>query len=628
MSPSCTFPGAPFRATGFPVRSTAAEYRSDGTILLRDARTVAEPEFTTISGFVPRWAEERGSTPVFCERDPRVAGEPWRCLTWAELWHQVQVVGALLLECGFDRDRPVMILSGNSIEQAVLVLAADYIGLPTAPVSPPYSLMSQDHVRLKAIAGLVRPQCLFVQSARDFARALSALDDPGLVVIAVEDPLSHHRSWRDWLAEPLTPARRERVRDAHLSVRPELVARILFTSGSTGVPKGVPLTYRNLRTLTCHLQDTFGWLRDPQPVFVDWLPWHHGMGGVINVARLMLLGGSHYIDDGRPTPAAFSRTVRNLHDVQPTVYGTVPVAWSMLIGELERDIAFAKKFFARMRAFGYGGASLPREIYDRIQRLAVELTGERIVFTTALGSTETTATGTWCDWGEEAPGNIGVPTPGSEVKLVPLSDTAGRYEMRIRSAANFGGYLQQPELTRQAFDEEGFFKLGDAVRLMEPGNPARGLVFDGRVVEDFKLANGTWVRCGAVRLELLSICAPLVSDAVICGQDRDFVAALAWPDISGCRGLAAELQNLAVEELVRHPRVLGELRRRLSAQAGTASVRVERLLLMPDPPSADANEVADKGYVNQAATRARRADRVALLYGHRPPLHVAARAHE
>ncbi|MBS0450907.1 MAG: feruloyl-CoA synthase [Proteobacteria bacterium] len=620
LSPAAT--GPRFRPVPFPLRKTVCEARDDGTLLLRCSqplRTISENSF---AGFAAHWAQRRGDAVAFAERG---ADGAWRIISWKELWHQMQVAGACLLELELGQGRPLMLLSGNSIEQAVLLLAAEYVGVPTVPVSPPYSLISKDLARLREIDEQVQPAALFAQSARTFERALQAVAKPDTRVIAVSDMRPGDLSWARLLGSELTPSRARMVQSAHEAIRPSHMARVLFTSGSTGVPKGVMHSYANYKAIAAYLLQVNEKLVDPQPVYLDWLPWHHAFGGVISLGRSVTLGAAHYIDDGRPLPGLFDKTIRNLHDISPTALGSVPVAWAMLADALERDTELARKLFAKAVNFGYGGASLPRATWERIQRVAERTTGERIVFVTGLGSTETAGGGSYCDWPTQDLGNIGGPANGTEIKLVPLPGHEGRYEIRVRGAHNFAGYLHRPDLTEAAFDEEGYFRLGDAVRLVDPQNPAHGLRFDGRVAEDFKLMSGTWVRASEVRLALVDRCAPLLSDAVICGQDRDQVAALAWPNVAACRKLDAALSGLSVEELVVHPLVVRAVQQRLRATASGASQSnlVERVMLMSEPPSLDANEIADKGYVNQAAARQRRAHLVEELYRPQAPAHVA-----
>ncbi|SOZ17125.1 AMP-binding protein [Cupriavidus taiwanensis] len=590
-----------YRPHCFPQRNTLVDQRDDGTVLMRCADTLNLISQASPVEFIAHWAAERSEAAAFRERDPEGG---WRSITWGELWRQIQAVGAGLLELGLGHDRPLMLLSGNSIEQVVLLLAAEYAGVPTAPVSPAYSTLSRDFAQLRDVAQLFPPAALFVQDAAPFARAIATIGQPGIPVITVRGGDTACVSWANLAATSLSPERLSALECARAALRPDDTVRVLFTSGSTGNPKGVRFTYANFRAVASYYLDAFVSLRELQPVFLDWLPWHHALGGIVNVVRSIALGGTYHLDDGRPLPGQYDRTVRNLREVSPTLLTSVPAAWSMLVAEIERDPELARSVFANAVVFTYGGASLPRDIWDRLDRVAEKTVGERIGMFSGLGSTETCGMGVYCVWPTNEPGNLGVPMPSAEVKLVPLEGGDGRFEMRVRGPFLFAGYVQRDDLTAAAFDEEGYFRLGDAVRLVDPADPARGLRFAGRVVEDFKLANGTWVRTGAVRLSLVEQCAPLISDAVICGHDGDYLAALAWPNFDACRKLHPELARLDAEALVRHPVVVRSVAERLQGQRNSgASVRIHRVLLMAEPPSQDANEIADKAI----STRPRRA---------------------
>lgn len=611
----------PVRPVHMPLRRTLVERRSDGSLILRPATPPPAITQSSFADFLEDWAGVRGDAAAFCERDSNGA---WRKLSWAELWQQVQAVAAALLDMGLGQTQPLMLLSGNSIEQAIVLLAAEYVGIPTAPVSPAYAMLSQDFARLKNVVEMVPPAALFVQDSTRFERALAALKDTRAPVIAVHGVSTGQIAWAKLVGTELNAARRSAIAAARAAITPDAIARILFTSGSTGMPKGVPLSYGNFKAVASYFADNLAFLLDTEPVFLDWLPWHHGLGGVLNLGRSIQFGATHYIDDGRPLPGLIERTVRNLREVAPTIFTSVPSAWTVLANELERDDELAANLFSKVHFFGYGGASLPVEVRERIQRVAEKVAGERIAFLTGLACTETSGMGTYCGWPSETPGNIGTPVPGSEVKLLPLEGGDGRYEIRMRGANVFGGYIKNSELSAAAFDDEGFFRLGDAVRLADPNDPSKGMLFAGRVVEDFKLANGTWVRTGAVRLALLDSCAPLLSDAVICGHDQAYLGALAWPNVAACQRLAPELEGLDPAALVTHPVVVEALSKRLQNPGDLgATLVVQRLLLMAEPPSMDANEIADKGYVNQAVTRARRAHLIDALYLAEPAAHVA-----
>jgi feruloyl-CoA synthase len=614
----------PYRSAPFPERRTLVERRADGAVILRSGSELPRITQRSFADFIPCWAERRGATAAFRERGEDGA---WRSVSWRQLWDQVRSVAAALLEMGLGPRRPLILLSGNSIEQAIVLLAAEYAGVPAAPVSPTYALLSRDFGRLQAICERVPPGAVFVQDTGPFAPALAALSLGRAAVIAVRGASDHQHPWRNLAEAPMTEARLRLVDHAHAAILDDDTARVLFTSGSTGAPKAVRLTYRNLASVAAYFSENFVWMGESQPVFLDWLPWHHGLGGVLHLGRAIQFGATHHIDDGRPVPGMIERTVRNLRDVAPTSYTTVPSAWAALATELERDPLVASNLFRHASFFGYGGASLPTDVYERIQRVAERTIGERMTFCSGIASTETSGMGTYCGWATDTPGNIGVPVPGTEVKLLPLEDGDGRYEIRMRGPNVFGGYIGEPELTAAAFDDEGFFCFGDAVRLADPDDPSEGMVFAGRTVEDFKLANGSWVRTGALRLALIDRCAPLILDAVICGHDRDYLAALAWPNVAACQRIAPELASLDAEALVVHPLVIAALRERLQKQDKAApTLVVERLMLMADPPSLDANEIAEKGYINQATTRARRAPWVDSLYASEPARHIAEKA--
>lgn len=612
--PTSGQPGASPRYRDAALRTAKAihEARADGTLLLRAGIAPVPAPYLGFSGFVEGWARQRATQVALAQRDSAGA---WRTVTWGDFHRQMLAVAAGLLEMGLSRGRPLMILSGNSIEHALLVAAAEYVGIPCAATSAAYSLQSKDFARLKDIHGLLTPAAVFVQSATAFARALEALAMPAHAVIAVEDATTGQKPWATLLTTAPNPQRLAQVEAAHAAVRAEHTARIFFTSGSTGVPKGVEISYASIQALIGQFLFAHA---DPVyqgAVVLDWLPWSHVFGGVGNVGRAFVLGASYYIDDGRPVAGQFARTLQNLREVSPTMFATVPAAWAMLVTELERDEALARAFFARLMFVSFGGASLPADVYARFQRLAERTVGERILFTSGFGSTETTAMGLNFSRPAEETGNLGMPAPGVEIKLVPLDGGDGRYEIRMRGRNLFAGYLGRPDLTASAFDEEGFYCMGDAVRLAEPDAPAEGLRYAGRCVEDFKLISGTWVRTGAVRVGLLEQCAPLLTDAVICGHDRDFVAALAWPNVVACQALAPELAGLDAEALVSHPVVVQALAQKLRSGGGaSASQQVRRVLLMAEPPSIDANEMADKGYINQATTRERRKSLIETLY--------------
>ena len=606
-------PLPPFRRIPWPARDIAVERRDDGTVTMRSRLPLA-PYPDHVPSLLRRWGVEAPDRTWLAQR--RGPQRAWRRLSYGEALATVDALSQALIDRGLGPDRPVMILSGNSLEHALLTMAAMQVGAPAAPVSPAYSLVSRDHAKLRHVFALVEPGLVLVQDGPPFDRALASLDLRGVQVVHVERPPTHVPgvSWDELVATRPTDAVA-----AHLSgVGPDTVGKLLFTSGSTGMPKAVPNTQRMMcANLAMYLQCRPRDPSEPPPQLLDWLPWNHTMGGNAVFHPVLAEGGTLHIDDGRPLPGQFDETIRNLREVAPTYMSNVPAAWAMLATALEQDEALAGHFFSRLRLMGYGGATLPDDLYRRLQALAVRHCGRRIVMVTGWGCTETGPTATSTYWDTERVGLIGLPYPGVELKLVPVG---GKYEARIRGPIVMTGYHRQPELTAKAFDEEGFYRIGDAATFVDPDDPAEGLVFAGRVVEDFKLDSGTFVHVGTLRVAAIAAASPVVQDALVAGQDRPYVGLLAWPNLAACRVLAG-LPDADAATLVRHPAVIARLRdglRAMNASAGGSSGRVARALLLVEPPSVDGNEITDKGYVNQRAGLERRAADLERLYAEPP----------
>ncbi len=606
-------PLPPFRRIPWPARDIAVERRADGTVLMR-SRLPLDPYPDHIPSLLRRWGTEAPQRTWLAQR--RGPDRAWRRLSYGEGLATVDALSQALIDLGIGPGRPVMILSGNSLEHALLTMAAMQVGAPAAPVSPAYSLVSRDHAKLRHVFSLVEPGLVFVQDGPPFDRALASLDLRGVTVVHVERPPTGVPGvpWDELVATRPTDAVAARL----ATVGPDTVGKLLFTSGSTGMPKAVPNTQRMMCAnmamyLQCRPRDP----SDPPPQLLDWLPWNHTMGGNALFHPVLADGGTLHVDDGRPLPGQFDETIRNLREVAPTYMSNVPAAWAMLATALEQDEGLARHFFSRLRLMGYGGATLPDDLYRRLQALAIRHCGQRIVMVTGWGCTETGPTATSTYWNTERVGLIGLPYPGVELKLVPVG---GKYEARIRGPIVMSGYHRQPELTAAAFDEEGFYRIGDAATFVDPADPAEGLVFAGRVVEDFKLDSGTFVHVGTLRVAAIAAASPVVQDALVAGQDRPYAALLAWPNLAACRVLAG-LPDADAATLVRHPAVVARLREGLhemNAKAGGSSGRVARALLLVEPPSVDGNEITDKGYVNQRAGLERRAADVARLYAEPP----------
>lgn len=595
---------APIAPIAFGPPAVAVEKRADGTIYLRNPNPLAlHPPH--VLAMLAGWASERPDQSFLAQRG---ADGAWRRVSYAQAEARAAGIAQALLDRGHTAARPIAILSDNSIEHGLLMLGAMRAGIAVMPVSPAYSLMSADHEKLKGVIAHHDPSAIFVQDAGPFAASLAAIEMSERALITAEQ-----------LAEWYRTSPGEAAAAALAAIGPDTIAKILLTSGSTGLPKGVINTQRML-TANQKMAEIV-WLpkAEEPPVTLDWLPWHHTFGGNYNLHGALRLGGTMYLDAGRPVAGMFEQTIRNLRDLSPTGFANVPVGFAMLAPVLEKDAGLRGKFFERLKLLGYGGASLPTELWQRMQDLAVATVGERIVFTCGWGSTETAPTATSLHWAIEGAGVIGAPLPGVEIKLVPVGS---KYELRVRGPIVTPGYLQRPDLTAAAFDAEGFYRIGDAGRFVDPADANRGLAFDGRVVEDFKLDTGTWVGVGALRLKSLDAAAPGLQDAVVTGHDKAWAGLLAWPNLAACAALCRDAQNAkSAVGVVRDAGVIEHVRRGLAAhnaQAGGSSERIARVLLMAEPASMDAGELTDKGYVNQRATLERRAALVDALYAEPP----------
>jgi feruloyl-CoA synthase len=542
-------------------------------------------------------------------------GDSWRTLTYGACRPLVDGIATAFIERGLSPERPVMVLSGNGIDHALLMLAGYTAGVPVAPVSAAYSLQSRDHAKLKHIAAMLQPGLVYVSDTKAFAGALGALGGAGFETVAAENgaKLDGVTSLTALAATRPGAAVEHAVASGHAGT----IAKFLFTSGSTGAPKGVINTHGMLAANQQQLAQIWPFLADEPPVLVDWLPWNHTFGGNHNFNLVLRNAGTLYIDGGKPVPALVGETVRNLTEISPTIYFNVPAGYGMLLPHLEQDEAVARSFFAKLRLIFYAGAALPQDLWTRLEAAAVRTTGARVPMTSSWGMTETAPLCTASHFLTDQSGMIGVPAPGVEVKLLPRD---GKLEVRVRGPNVMPGYWKRDDLTAAAFDDEGFYCPGDAVRLADAGDIAKGLVFDGRLSEDFKLATGTWVHVGGLRVGVLAAASPALQDAVIAGENLPFIAVLAWLNLEGCRRLAGS-DGASLVDLAAHP-VIREHVRAAAARWNTAhpgsSERIARVLLLPDLPSIDANEITDKGYVNQRAATACRHREIAQLYADAP----------
>ena len=609
---------SPVRHVRLGALGVSLDRRADGSTLVRSTVPVA-PHPARMTDLLEHWARLAPDRTFLAKREPddRNGAGDWRRITYAETLSAVRRIAAALLARGLVPERPIVLLSDNDIEHALLSLGAMYAGIPFSAVSPAYSLVSSDYGKLRHILGLLDPQLVFAADGLKFGKAIAACCGPAVEIVATRGAAPTHRTTP--FADLLDTPESANVDAAYARVGPDTIAKVLFTSGSTGTPKGVITTQRMLTSNQAMMRHWLSFVADEPPVLLDWLPWNHTFGGNHNFGLVLYNGGTLYVDDGRPTPSGFALSLRNLGEVTPSIYFNVPKGYEELISALRRDKARSEKFFAGLRLTFYAGAALPPHLSKAFDQLAVATSGERVLMVSGFGATETAPSVLGSTLETSEAGNIGLPLPGVTIKLVP---SGGKLEARVRSPSIMPGYWKDPEATANGFDDEGFYRFGDAFRLAEPDDPSKGFFFDGRLTEDFKLMTGTWVSAGPLRARIISGLAPLVKDAVIAGHDRSEVGALVFPDLEACRALSPDAAAGQSEaQVLASPTVRAAFSKRLAdlAAASTgSSTKVTRILLLDEPPSIDANEITDKGSINQRAVLGRRAHLVEELYAAAP----------
>jgi feruloyl-CoA synthase len=647
---------APWKPLALAPATVETRRLADGGLVLRSPQELL-PYPRCLGELLCRWAREAPARTFLAERPaggdlpaagsapaPALAPNPaesaggWRRITYRQALAAVERIAAALLARGLGPERGVAVLSENGVDNALLQLAAMHVGIPVVPISPAYSLQSQDHAQVRYILAQTAPGLVYAADGASYRAALAACagvhrdgcelavsahppgDRPAtafgdlLGELPGQDGRAGEPEGRASSGQPVGSGRAVAARFAE--VGPDTIAKILFTSGSTGRPKGVLTTQRMLCSNQQAAAQLWPFLAERPPVIVDWLPWSHTFGGSFTFNMILRNGGTLYIDGGKPLPGLIETTVRNLREVPSTLYFNVPRGYDVLLPFVERDEELRETFFRELDGLFYGAASLPQHLWEQLERLATAATGRRVPIVAGWGSTETAPAATIGHFFAERAGVIGLPLPGTEIKLAPV---AGKLELRVKGPNVTPGYWRHPALTRERFDEDGFFMMGDAGKLADPDDPARGIVFDGRLAENFKLLSGCWVHVGELRTEVISAGAPVIQDVVVTGHDRRDIGLLVFPSLAGCRMLCGEgMGEAPLGDLIGRPEVRDKLLAGLAAHNAanpTSSRRIARALLLAEPPSIDAGEITDKGYVNQRAVRERRAELVELLHG-------------
>jgi feruloyl-CoA synthase len=602
----------------FAKPAVSLEKREDGSMIMRSL-VQASPPARSVGQWVRDWADKSPDRTFLAER-PRPKDD-WLRLSYAAAHQKVRAIAGWVLERGLNAERPLVVLSDNSIDHALLALAAMYVGVPVATISPAYSLMSSDHQKLCAMIKLLEPGAIYASDLETFAPALAAIEGlhDAIVVASGAAAAVPAISFDDLLAKSSNKA----VDASYEAVSSNTIARFLFTSGSTGTPKAVINTHGMLTSNQEAKAAVWPFLGREPPVIVDWLPWSHTFGANHNFNMVLRNGGSLYIDGGRPTPNLTGVTAANLKDIGPNLCFNVPRGYDMLVNVMREDAELRQRFFSSVRLIFYAAAALPQNLWEAIGALSRQTVGRPTPMVSAWGSTETAPLATDCYFQADRSGNIGLPVPGVELKLIP---NGGKLEIRVRGPNVTPGYWKRPDLTRSAFDEDGFYVIGDAVRFADPSIPEKGLFFDGRIAEDFKLSSGTFVSVGQLRIDGIAALDPIAQDIVLTGHDSDAVGFLIFPNMLACQRIACLENDASARAVLDHPAVRARLvegLQKLKRTGGGSSRYAARARLLDGPPAVDCGEITDKGYINQRAVLENRAEDVALLNGDNPRAYVA-----
>ena len=597
---------SPYRKIPFGEVSIDKTVRADSSILIK-SRVPLQAHPYRMTERLLHWAEHRPHQVFIGQRD---SAGIWWTYTYQQTHTIVRSIAQYLLNAGLSEKKPIAILSENSVEHAMLALAALHAGIPYSPITPAYSLRSKDFEKLRHVISLLTPGLIFVSDGKKYERALQAVAGDAEVVIVNYRPDDIHATlYQDIVKTTPTAA----VDRAYQAITPETIAKILFTSGSTGLPKGVINTHGNISTNWQQITQTFPFMADAFEI-IDWLPWNHTFGGNHNFGLTLYNGGTLYLDEGNPTPAGIKATVANLREIAPTVYFNVPKGFGELVEYLQKDIKLREKFFSRLQLLFYAGAGMPQHTWDALERLALETVGERIIMATGLGCTESSPSALFSTRPDGFAGLLGLPVPGLELKLVPVD---GKLEARYKGGNITPGYWKNEQATQQAYDEEGFYKSGDALKFVDADHVEEGLLFDGRLAEDFKLDTGTWVNVGKLRTDLLAAGNGLIHDAVITGHDQGFVGAILFPEVEVCKkqfGLSSEINLTEIAAMPVFKQAIQEVLLELAKKSTGSATLIKRALLANFTLSLDAGELTDKGSVNQKQVLKNHPECIRLLY--------------
>lgn len=599
----------------FAPPAVSMEVREDGVIDLQSPQPLGLVD-VRVGDWLVRWAKSRPDQPFLMEREGGRVDAPWRSLTYRRALDMVEWLAAWMLENRLGPDRPLVVLSDNSIDHALLSLAALHVGVPISSISTAYSLVSKDHAKLKSIIRQLDPGVIYVETLEPYVAALAAIRETfdGIVMVGHPQGSTHFSDAMVLFAEALKHKNPLSVAAAFDAVGPNTIAKVLFTSGSTGEPKGVITTQRMLTASQTAKAQVWPFVNMIPQVIVDWLPWSHCFGANHNFNLALRNGGMFVIDNGKPVAGKLDATLANLKAFSPTAYFNVPRGYDMLIPALRADKALRESFFRDLRVIFYAGAALPQHLWDALIDLSVQTVGEPVAIVSSWGSTETSPLASDCHFQAERSGNIGLPVPGVTFRLVPNGD---KLEIRVKGPNVTPGYWRRPDLTKAAFDADGFYTMGDAVRLADAAHPEKGLYFDGRVAEDFKLMSGTWVSVGSLRVKALEALGAAAVDVVVTGHDKEHVGFLIFANPAGCRQIAKAGDDVSLPAVLNHPDVRYHVRkamRKLKQAGGGSSTYATRAILMAEPHNVDAGEITDKGYTNQRAVLANRSALVEHMY--------------